>query len=353
MAKRIAIFSDGTWNTPEQEHPTNVIRLKQFTLKEGRDNVQQDSFYDIGVGAEGKWWERILGGASGAGLNDNILDCYKYLVEHHEEGDKIFLFGFSRGAYTVRSLAGLIYNCGLFKREHAGRADEAMGIYRNRRKDAHPDSETAKRFKERYSKTSDIWFLGVWDTVGALGIPSRYVGRLFNRRYKFHDMTLNGTVKHAYHALSIDERRGAFAPSVWEKTGDGNKDVEQVWFAGVHSEVGGGSADASLPDIAFMWMMYKAQACGLDFDREEIEAKIHPSPDGDLDGSVNGIYKILTRYKRKVGKSEYVRQGVHPDTVIRFENPEHTYNPPQLTKYLNPTGHHVADRGPFPDLSQT
>ncbi|MQG33304.1 MAG: DUF2235 domain-containing protein [SAR202 cluster bacterium] len=219
MAKRIAIFSDGTWNTPEQANPTNVIRLHDVTLAQDSNGTAQAKFYDRGVGADGNKLQRLLGGASGTGLNKNILDGYRFLVDNHEEDDEIFLFGFSRGAYTVRSLVGLIRNCGLLRKEHAGMADAAMKLYRGRRKNSDPYSAAAQDFRDRYSKTTDIRFLGVWDTVGALGIPLRGLGHLLNWRYKFHDVELSGTVKYAYHAVSVDEKRNAFKPSLWGHTG--------------------------------------------------------------------------------------------------------------------------------------
>ena len=347
MVKRIAVFSDGTWNTPEQTHPTNVIRLHDVTLEQGVDGVAQARFYDRGVGADGNRLQRILGGASGRGLDKNILDGYRYLIENHEEGDQIFLFGFSRGSYTVRSLVGLIRNCGLLHQEQAGMADAAMRLYRKRKKNSNPYSEAAQDFRNRYSKTTDIRFLGVWDTVGALGIPVRGLGHLLNWRYKFHDVDLSGTVKYAYHALSMDEKRGAFKPSLWADTGKPGQVVEQVWFAGVHSEVRGGSPDPSLPDIAFMWMMYKAQACGLDFDQQAIKDSIHPSWSGELHGDLKGIYKYLSKHTRQVGAARFANQAVHREAVNRFESDTLVYRPSNLKKYLETPTHQVAELGPF------
>ena len=318
MVKRIAIFSDGTWNTPGQAYPTNVIRLHDVTLESGDDGVAQARFYDRGVGAGGNRLQRILGGASGRGLNQNILDGYRFLVETHEEGDQIFLFGFSRGAYTVRSLVGLIRNCGLLRKEHAGMADEALKLYRKRKKNSDPYSDAAQRFRDQYSKITDIRFLGVWDTVGALGIPLRGLGHLISWRYKFHDVELSGTVNYAYHAVSVDEKRGAFKPSLWTHTGKEGQTVEQVWFAGVHSEVGGGSSDTGLPDIALLWMIYKAQACGLEIDQEAVNDSIHPTWSGYLEGELKGIYRFLLSHHREVGNTKFANQSVHPDAVIRY-----------------------------------
>ncbi|MDA0265151.1 MAG: DUF2235 domain-containing protein [Chloroflexi bacterium] len=350
MAKRIAIFSDGTWNTPEQAHPTNVIRLHDVTLERGSDGVAQARFYDRGVGADGNRLQRALGGVSGRGLDKNILDGYRFLVENHEADDEIYLFGFSRGAYTARSLVGLIRNCGLLTKEHAGMADAAMKLYRKRKKNSDPYSGAAQRFRDRYSKTTGIRFLGVWDTVGALGVPVRGLGHLLNWRYKFHDVDLSGTVNHAYHAVSVDERRGAFKPSLWSHTGKPDQTVEQVWFAGVHSEVGGGSSDTGLPDIAFMWMMHKAQACGLEFDQEAIAERIHPSWSGELRGGLRGFYKFLSSHTRQVGNPKFASEAVHRDAVIRMVTGDPVYNAPNLKRYLDGPEPQVAEPGPYPSV---
>jgi len=223
-------------------------------------------------------------------------------------------------------------------------------LYRKRKKNSNPYSEDAQNFRNQYSKTTNICFLGVWDTVGALGIPLRGFGHLLNWRYKFHDVDLSGTVKHAYHALSVDEKRGAFKPSLWTHTGKAGQVVEQVWFSGVHSEVGGRSADTGLPDIAFMWMMHKAQACGLDFNQPAIDDSVHPLWSGDLHGELQGIYKYLSSHTRRVGNTSFVNQAVHPDAVTRYESDVVVYNPSNLGNYLASPGRQVADPGPFPKM---
>ena len=134
MAKRLIFYSDGTWNTPDQPNPTNVRKLYLATAPHSTDGNRQVPAYDPGVGTEGNRFQRWLGGFSGTGLDKNILDGYRFLVENHEDEDEIFLFGFSRGAYTSRSLVGLVRNCGILKPEHADRIDEAMSLYRSRKK---------------------------------------------------------------------------------------------------------------------------------------------------------------------------------------------------------------------------
>ena len=282
MAKKIVLCFDGTWNDPGAN--TNVIKMYRSILGEdkspGRVGVPVPSpseptikWYDEGVGT--KRGNKIRGGLTGNGLARNILEGYKFLVDSYEDGDQIYLFGFSRGAYTARSLAGLIRNIGILHIANAQAAEIEdnpvlmNGFWIYQRRDADADTEEAKFFRQKYSIDNvEIQFLGVWDTVGALGIPSNSLDRV-DRRYEFHDTELSRRVKNAYHALSIDETRPEFMPTLWtSKPKDGQK-VEQVWFAGVHSEVGGGKRP-SLTNIPFRWMQEKAMANGLELDPAQI-----------------------------------------------------------------------------------
>lgn len=228
MAKRLVFYSDGTWNSPDKPNQTNVRKLYEVTAPYSDYGEQKLKCYDPGVGTEGNRLQRWLGGFSGTGLDKNILDGYQFLAENHEVDDEIFLIGFSRGAYTSRSLVGLVHNCGILKPEHASKIDYAMSLYRSRKKDDHPYSERAQRFRDSYSNVADIKFLGIWDTVGSLGIPLQRLGILVNWLYRFHDVELSGSVKFAYHALAIDEKRGSFKPSIWEDKGTKEQTVEQV-----------------------------------------------------------------------------------------------------------------------------
>ena len=286
MAKKIVLCFDGTWNDPGAN--TNVIKMYRSIRGEdkspGRVGVLVPppdgptiKWYDEGVGT--KRGNKIRGGLTGRGLSQNILEGYKFLVDNYEDGDQIYLFGFSRGAYTARSLAGLIRNIGIL---HKGNAQEAEiednavlmnGFWIYQRRDADADTEEAKFFRRNYSIDNvEIQFLGVWDTVGAMGIPLSSLDRV-DRQYEFHDTALSRRVKNAYHALSMDETRPEFMPTLWtSKPKDGQR-VEQVWFAGVHSEVGGGKRP-SLTDIPLRWMQEKARVNGLEFDPTQI-ACIH------------------------------------------------------------------------------
>lgn len=270
--RRLVVCADGTWNSADREEKrTNVSHLHGAVRPRARDGTEQRVFYDEGVGAKGGMIDVLTGGAFGTGLSDNILDGYRYLVGEYEPGDELYFIGFSRGAYTVRSLAGLVRNCGIVKREHAGRAKEAFKLYRDRGDDTHPNSVRARDFRKEYSHEARIRFLGVWDTVGALGVPTRGpLGKLSRRRHGFHDVRLSSWVENAAQALAIDERRKPYAPSVWEvrasEVGKDGQRVEQRWFPGVHSNVGGGYPDRVLSNLALCWIADRARAAGLDVD---------------------------------------------------------------------------------------
>jgi len=274
MAKKhLIVCCDGTWNTPEQSEngqicPTNVVKMASALTPLARDGTPQIVFYHDGVGtSSGFDLSHWIGGAFGAGLSKIILDAYRFLVDNYSDGDELYFFGFSRGAYTVRSLAGLVRNCGLLKKIHAEKIPDAYGLYRREDRPAEPDGEEARTFREQFSREVTIKCIGVWDTVGALGIPDHVLRHLTEQRWQFHDVKLSRIVEHAYHALAIDERREDFRPTLWEQQPDaGNQTLEQVWFAGVHCNVGGGYEESGLSDLAFLWMKAQAETCGLTFD---------------------------------------------------------------------------------------
>ncbi len=345
MPKRIVVCSDGTWNTPDQRsggsiRPTNVVKLARAIAPTAPDGKSQSVFYDQGVGTEGNLLHRLIGGASGQGLDKNIQDGYRFLMHNYEVGDEIFLLGFSRGAYTVRSLAGLLRNCGLLHTIHAHRLPDAFDLYR--REDAPPKSDVAEAFRASYSREVEIMFLGVWDTVGALGIPSQRLGHLTNPSYEFHDVELSGSVKHGYHALSIDERRAPFKPALWEWKQKEGQHVEQVWFVGFHSDVGGGTSDPGLSDVAFTWMKEKATAAGLAFDGSYVGTAINPNPASPAHDSKTGIFRFTGTFKRSLGHVAPTTEAVHPAVVTRHKIDPPPYSPSNLVEYLNDPNHKVS-----------
>src|SRR4028118_266391 len=243
--KRLVICCDGTWQQLANPYPTNIVKLAQSVKPIASDGVPQIVFYDEGVGTDSN---KLLGGATGLGIDRNIEDAYRFLSLNYIAGDEIYLFGFSRGAYTVRSLAGMIYCSGLLSRRYITKASEAYELYRNR--GIKPNDEEAKSFRKDYVKDNGervpITLLGCFDTVGALGIPlvpafRKFEGQL-KARYKFHDTTLNKDVENAVHAVAIDEIREVFDVTLMTKNPDApNQKLRQVWFPGEHGCIGGGT----------------------------------------------------------------------------------------------------------------
>lgn len=326
--KRIVICSDGTWNTPDREAPTSVTRMARAVLPTAPGGTAQVVFYDAGVGTEGSWLWRLIGAISGKGLEKNIRDCYRFLVHNYEAGDEIYRFGFSRGAYTVRSLAGMIRNCGVLKKQDA--EEQLRNVFRlYRRSDAPPGSGEAVKFRASYSREAEITFIGVWDTVGSLGIPLRHLGKLTAGRHKFHDVELSGIVKHACHALAIDEKRRPFRASLWGDKDKPGQTVEQVWFAGVHNDVGGSSGDPTLGSPPYEWMKAGASQSGLALDET---AGIPATGPSLAPGQGQGLWSLLPSHVRAIGGD--ATQSVHPTAQDRFETAS-SYKPGNLAEYLD------------------
>lgn len=312
MPKRLVVCCDGTWNNPDQQSngipcPTNVTKVALSVPAAGADGVKQLVFYDKGVG--NNWYSKLGGGAFGIGLSKNIEDAYRFLIANYEPDDALYFFGFSRGAYTVRSLAGLIRNSGLLRKEFESKVEAAYDLYRRRDKASHPRTVEATLFRRSFSHEPGIRFLGVWDTVGALGIPVPGPFRVINKYWEFHDVKLSRSVENAFHAIAIDEKRKAFAPTLWEQqAGAGNQVLQQVWFAGVHSNIGGGYAQTGLSDIALLWMTSKAEGCGLtlDFSRLNENLRPKPNPAEAPQNSQRWFYKLIGfgDYLRPIGKDD-------------------------------------------------
>ncbi|MGI9304587.1 MAG: DUF2235 domain-containing protein [Gammaproteobacteria bacterium] len=286
MAKNIIICSDGTWNKWESsnEKNTNVARLWEALIDQ--EGMGQVAFYDAGVGTG---MSRYIGGATGYGISQNILDCYGEIIKRYRPGDRIYLFGFSRGAYTVRSLSGLLYACGVLKHHDEALIRQAYRIYRDGNKTEQVE------FKARHGVSARVKMIGVWDTVGALGIPVGLINKINPFFHRFHDTKLNPVVDHCYHAVAIDEQREPFAPTLWDESNkSANQTVEQVWFPGVHSDVGGGYPERGLADIALNWMVIKARRHGVRFKPQHL-ARIAPDHKGPLHDSRSGWKRLLMR----------------------------------------------------------
>lgn len=339
MPRRLIALFDGTWNKVKTH--TNVERLWQSIAPADASGNPQVCTYVAGVGVA-PGIEHLLGGAFGLGLSGNVKDGYRWLSEQWCENDEIWLFGFSRGAYTARSLGGLIRKCGLLQPDGQGNVTDAMvaAAYRLYRNDLHPDAPAMQTFRATHSREVAIRFIGVWDTVGALGIPGVASWFPFARaHYSFHDTDLSRIVQYAYQALALDEHRVDFKPTKWTRPthslapGEsaiawkpGQVEVEQRWFIGAHSDVGGGEktdgaghSPDTLPDITLAWMQAKAAGAGLAF------ADIHaPAPGAELDvpnpsyaDFMDGIYKLFKPpYERVLGGG--IHETIDPSVWLKW-----------------------------------
>lgn len=296
--KRIVICCDGTWKRMDAAHPTNVVKLAQAVLPRGVDEIAQVVLHLDGVGTGrgtgrvSRTLDRGLGGMFGIGLMGAIESAYRFLILNYAPGDEVYLLGFSRGAFTARSLAGLIRNCGILTREHVAQTEQAFALYRSRRSGHHPDGERALAFRTRYATRGDddqgqsvrIRYLGVWDTVGALGVPAPVtLARICNRGFGFHDTRLSGLVHSARHAVAIDERRLTFPPALWDnlaelcrRCGDPAR-YQQRWFPGDHASVGGGGDVTVLSNDACLWIAEGAVAAGLAMDARLLAGLVRES----------------------------------------------------------------------------
>jgi len=274
MARKLALLFDGTWNNEGSN--TNVVRMRDAIVSSGADDPKQPLFYDTGVGTS--WHTRFTGAAFGRGLSHNIRQGYGWLANRYQPGDAIYVFGFSRGAYTARSLVGLIRKCGILHSDDEAQVAEAYELYRD--KDVAPDDEKAAGFRASRSREARVRFIGVWDTVGALGIPVSHVP--FSRDYyRWHDTELSKIVDYACHAIAVDENRKDYDVAVWTAIRPENIKVEQRWFVGAHANVGGGYPDDPLHTRPLRWMQDGAEAAGLIGGEDVRRVAIGVREDGD------------------------------------------------------------------------
>ena len=334
MGRHLVVCTDGTWNQPDQrDHglvvPSNVVKVARAVAGCDDGGVEQCVYYDTGVGTGG-WWDRIKGGAVGIGLSENVKQAYEALGKMFEPGDRIFLFGFSRGAYTARSLAGLIGLCGIPKggEDNVGEiAQRAFRIYRLGPR-ARRRGEKARGHIKKHSHEDQegrpvnaIHFVGVWDTVGALGIPLALFNAYNRYRFKFHDTALGDHIERAYHALAIDEHRGPFKPTLWLDGKASEKQVvEQLWFPGVHSNIGGGYIDHGLSDRAFLWMCLKARDAGLGFKADYMNLRVNPDYHGEVRNSQVGCFRLLAVTRRMIGEKDATGEAIHYSAEERFNH---------------------------------
>jgi uncharacterized protein (DUF2235 family) len=345
--RRLIACADGTWNTPDQMDrgvpaPTNVVKLTRAIVPETRDGVSQIVFYHRGVGTD-NILDKITGGAFGFGLSRNVRDIYSFFANNYTDGDEIYLFGFSRGAYTVRSAAGMIRKVGLVRKRFADKDLQAWQLYRKR--DDSADSDEAIAFRDAFSRYPiRIKLMGVWDTVGALGIPGlfNFIGR---RRFQFHDVALSRSVDFAYQALAIDEKRRFFKPALWQQHPEATTTqvLEQAWFPGVHMDVGGGYRDPRLANAGLLWMVERARATGLEIDDQLLSELVSPDYTAPLHESRTFPYTLIPAYWRPIGRGVPSESSVYPDgvsnetlsgsAVLKY-NRTQDYRPKNLVEYV-------------------
>ena len=354
LPRNIVVFADGTGNKGGYSPDSNVYKVYKAVDKnfngECKDQTkieEQILFYDNGVGTAKNKFLRGLTGAFGFGFENNVCDLYRFLARNYKTGDRIYFFGFSRGASTVRACSGMIAKCGLVKGEGLRNCEldalvkEAFFAYKNNIKNP-ALTESFKKDKDRVTETVPIKFLGVWDTVVALGFPKRTdvtgpISYVLNAIFctlecvadrlvphSFYYYKLSDNVDHACQALSIDDERTAFWPFVWQEknvkdtTDRTENNVEQVWFAGMHSNVGGGYERAGLASVPLYWMMKRAQHHGLVFtsdamrdahDASHVHGRMYNSRDG---------FALLYRYHPReiVGLCKYTDKGEVKDKLL-------------------------------------
>lgn len=291
------VCCDGTWNKPDSQSITNIEKIARTVQSDpgATGGVHQLVYYASGVGAGSYAADRLLGGAFGFGLFHNVIACYRFLAQNYEDGDEIFIFGFSRGAYTARSVAGMIGRVGLLTKVSLveEKLPAAVRLYQRENLPAGAFGESVDEFKHDHCHLGRVDFLGVFDTVGALGLPG-----LSRHGPQFHDVQLSRQVVRARHALALDETRLKFAPTFWEAPDgpDGivteDERVKQVWFEGAHSDVGGGYRETGLSDTSLLWMVREAHEAGLVFDVPLLSHYVHSGSDPIRHDPLNRLYKV-------------------------------------------------------------
>lgn len=295
--KHIAVCMDGTWQRLRTQFPTNIAKIARSVDHEDDSGAKQIVVYTQGVGASSELTQHakgaLAGGLFGKGLEEDVLNTYVRICLNYQWGDRLYIFGYSRGAFSARSLGGLIRRCGIVRRRFVQRAPEAFELYRKRFDS--PDDPELLRFRAETNKRPDemgadvtpppipIEYIGLFDTVGQRGLPSGLgpLTDIFNKKFEFHDLALSHYVRAARHAVAIDERRFAFPPTLWSNLGDLNRPAsesgvdysdlpyQQRWFPGTHGDIGGGDQKALMADFPLAWVVEGAQRAGLKIDMTE------------------------------------------------------------------------------------
>ena len=302
------IILDGTMSSLQPGEETNA-GLTYRLLQEMDGAVTL--YYEAGV----QWpdWRSTLDVMMGRGLNRQIRRAYGFLASRYHPGDRIFLMGYSRGAFAVRSLAGVIDRVGLLRATCATERNVRQ-VYRLY--EANPDGDAARAFAAAHCHPDvEIEMIGVWDTVKALGLRLPLLWRLTEERHAFHNHHLGKVIRHGFHALALDETREVFEPVLWDSPEGWGGQVEQVWFRGSHGDIGGqlGRVREARPlaNIPLVWMLGRAESCGLPLP-EGWRDRFLTDPQAPAVGTWSGFGKMfLIRTPRRVGldRSEYLHES--------------------------------------------
>lgn len=292
--KRLVICYDGTWNAvTNPDEVTNVVRMAQAIKSVAEDGTTQVVYYNAGVGSGGPI-DRFVGGVFGAGLRNNVKRGLAFLslnwdpeeLPDNPVADEIYIFGFSRGAYSARALAGVIGAIGGIPRQASfDQLEDIWNHYRKTPQERRQDDERIKKliYEMPQQKKPIVKCVGVWDTVGSYGVPAGLGLGALARKFTswtrgFHDNEIGSYIEYGLHAMAIDEERRAFPATSWVTSKPEDRPgVEQVWFAGAHSNVGGGYKESGLSDLALLWMIARvAKLTGLEFDDDYIKEHFWP-----------------------------------------------------------------------------
>lgn len=340
MSKNIIILSDGTGQKGGVGSNTNVYKL--FNMLEDRTG-KQIVYYDPGIGTD---WKKITGSIAGRGISKNIMECYQFIFENFEANDEIFLFGFSRGAATVRSLSAFIHLFGILPQSRSDLINEAFKIYRI--KNPLIREKKAESFiQKHHTMWCKIKFLGVWDTVAALGLPVKWISVILDPLFphKFHSFELSDSVSFARQALAIDEERKAFNPVLWNslKNDVETKRMKQVWFCGVHTDVGGGYSEEELSNISLKWMINEAVDKGLIIYKKSPAYKNLIKSESNVNGTMHNEQKgfpgsLFKSMKRNWNKTTHSEPCIHESVFHRTKNNENCSSPaysPWILEYFD------------------
>lgn len=336
MPKNIVICFDGTGNEFRARRNTNVVRL--FRVLARSDAATQVAFYDPGVGTSSapgaqlwitKFISKVLGLAFGAGIMRNIADGYRFLMQRYQAGDRVFIFGFSRGAYSARALAGMLHFCGLLDDGSENLVDYALRVFTERTvgrpkwatgwrrivfagiwlplwlaNRTEPDWARAAGFKRTFGRHCSVHFIGVWDTVKSVG--------WFRRRVVLPHTANLPDLRFGRHAVALDEKRSQYRPNLWAypNQNDPAVDIQQVWFAGVHSDVGGSYEEDGLADVTLQWMLDGARRHGLLVDQAELaRIRCQPNPSDQMHNPLLPFWWLLGWRRRRVPHGAWIHDS--------------------------------------------